>query len=311
MNYQVAICDDSDIDRQYMDGLVRKWALNRGYTVQSTLFESAENFLFHYAEKKDYDILLLDIEMGAMDGVTMAKRLRRENDFIQIIFVTGYSDYISEGYEVATLQYLMKPIKEEKFFEVLDRAAVKVTKNEKVLTFETGSEMVRVPVYQIRYVEVFGNYVTIHASDASYDRTLVMDSLEKAGFMENLEKMPNGIETYLYKDYDKDGVNISGREAQKIAIARALYKDAPFIILDEPTAALDPVAEAEIYSRFNEITGDKTAIYISHRLSSCKFCDEIIVFHEGKIVQQGMHEEFLADKKVNIMNYGMRRHSIT
>lgn len=91
-------------------------------------------------------------------------------------------------------------------------------------------------------------------------------------------------------------MEISGGEAQKIAIARALYKDAPFIILDEPTAALDPIAEAEIYSRFDEISGSKTAIYISHRLSSCKFCDETAVFHEGRIVQKGSHSELAADE---------------
>ena len=88
----------------------------------------------------------------------------------------------------------------------------------------------------------------------------------------------------------------AGGEAQKIAIARALYKDAPFIILDEPTAALDPLAEAEIYSKFDQIAGDRTAVYISHRLSSCKFCDEIAVFDHGAVVQQGGHEELLADE---------------
>lgn len=90
---------------------------------------------------------------------------------------------------------------------------------------------------------------------------------------------------------------MSGGEAQKIAIARTLYKDAPFIILDEPTAALDPIAEAEIYEKFNEIIGDKTAIYISHRLSSCKFCDEILVFDEGAVIQQGSHEALVADHR--------------
>ena len=100
----------------------------------------------------------------------------------------------------------------------------------------------------------------------------------------------------LYKDLSDDGVEISGGEAQKIAIARALYKDAPFIILDEPTAALDPITEAEIYGKFDKITGDKTAIYISHRLSSCKFCDEIAVFQDGKVIQQGSHETLVADK---------------
>ena len=90
-----------------------------------------------------------------------------------------------------------------------------------------------------------------------------------AGFGDRLARMPGGLETCLYKDFSKEGVEVSGGEAQKIAIARALYKDAPFIILDEPTAALDPIAEAEIYSKFNEIITDKTAVYISHRLSSC------------------------------------------
>ena len=133
------------------------------------------------------------------------------------------------------------------------------------------------------------------ASGVNYDRELVADCLEKAGFSDRLAGMKNGTETYLYKDYDKDGVDLSGGEAQKVAIARALYKNAPFIILDEPTAALDPVAEAEIYSKFDQIAGDKTAIYISHRLSSCKFCDEIAVFHEGAVIQQGTHAELVAD----------------
>ncbi len=135
------------------------------------------------------------------------------------------------------------------------------------------------------------------ASGMDYDEERVMDCLHKAGFAENLAKMQKGIETYLYKDYDKDGVNVSGGEAQKIAIARALYKDAPFIILDEPTAALDPVAEAQVYAGFDEIVGDKTAIYISHRLSSCKFCDEILVFDRGRIIQQGSHALLLADEQ--------------
>ena len=132
------------------------------------------------------------------------------------------------------------------------------------------------------------------AARRDYDRERAADCLRKAGFGERLASMPQGLDTYLYKDLDKEGVEVSGGEAQKIAIARALYQDAPFIILDEPTAALDPVAEAEIYSKFNDIAGDKTAIYISHRLSSCKFCDEIAVFDGGAVVQQGRHEDLLA-----------------
>ncbi|MGZ9585479.1 ABC transporter ATP-binding protein [Paenibacillus marinisediminis] len=134
------------------------------------------------------------------------------------------------------------------------------------------------------------------ASSKSYDKARVMDCLNKAGFSERLDEMKGGADTYLYKDFDDEGVEVSGGEAQKIAIARALYKDAPFIIMDEPTAALDPIAEAEIYQKFSEIVGDKTAIYISHRLSSCRFCDEIAVFEQGCIVQQGSHEQLIMDE---------------
>ncbi len=134
------------------------------------------------------------------------------------------------------------------------------------------------------------------AGGIQYDTKKVEKCLLDAGFAEGLKEFPKGLETFLYKDLEKEGIDVSGGEAQKIAIARALYKNAPFIILDEPTAALDPIAEAEIYSKFNEIVGDKTAIYISHRLSSCKFCDEITVFHEGNVVQRGSHAELAADE---------------
>ena len=134
------------------------------------------------------------------------------------------------------------------------------------------------------------------AGSVTYDEAKVRRALIDAGFGERLKTLPDGLNTQLYKDFTENGVEISGGEAQKIAIARALYKDAPFIILDEPTAALDPIAEAEIYAKFNDIAGDKTAIYISHRLSSCKFCDEIAVFHEGAIIQQGTHAELLGEE---------------
>ena len=134
------------------------------------------------------------------------------------------------------------------------------------------------------------------AASVDYDEDKVKDVLVKAGLGERLNNMPKGIQTPLYKDFDENGVEISGGEAQKIALARALYRDAPIIILDEPTAALDPIAEFEIYSKFNEIVGTKTALYISHRLSSCRFCDEIVVFHEGRIIQKGNHDELVKDE---------------
>lgn len=131
------------------------------------------------------------------------------------------------------------------------------------------------------------------AASRRYDAVRARACLTEAGLGEKLPSI--GLEDYLYKDLNERGVEISGGEAQKIAIARALYKDVPFIVLDEPTAALDPIAEAEIYARFNEIVGDKTAVYISHRLSSCRFCDDILVFDGGRIVQQGRHDTLVLD----------------
>ena len=165
MAYRVAIVDDSEPDAQFVRGLLIDWSENRQLGIQAQIFSSAESFLFRYAEDKDWDILLLDIEMGAMDGVTMAKRVRRDNEAVQIVFITGYSDYISEGYEVAALHYLMKPVNREKLLSVLDRAMEKRRQQERCLILECAGELVRIPFYEIRYLDVRQNYVTVHAKD--------------------------------------------------------------------------------------------------------------------------------------------------
>ena len=167
MTYKIAICDDSAEDRKYITALTRQWAERSGHLLELSQFVSAENFLFEYSDESSYDILLLDIEMGSMDGVELAKRLRRENEILQIVFITGYSDYISEGYEVAALHYLMKPVKEDKLLAVLDRAVERLHKAERVLTLELGGEMVRVPLHQIRYVDVRLNSATVQAKEHS------------------------------------------------------------------------------------------------------------------------------------------------
>ena len=165
MVYRVAIVDDSETDAQFVRDLLIDWSENRQLGIQAQIFSSAESFLFRYAEDKDWDILLLDIEMGAMDGVTMAKRVRRDNEAVQIVFITGYSDYISEGYEVAALHYLMKPVSREKLLMVLDRAIEKCRQQERCLILESAGELVRIPFYDIRYLDVRQNYVTVHAKD--------------------------------------------------------------------------------------------------------------------------------------------------
>lgn len=133
------------------------------------------------------------------------------------------------------------------------------------------------------------------SASIEYDEEKLWKCLNEAGIAERVKEFDKKEETVLYKTLDDEGVEISGGEAQKIAIARALYREAPFIVLDEPTAALDPISEFEIYSRFNSFAKEKTAIYISHRLSSCRFCDKIMVFDKGNIVQFGTHESLLAE----------------
>lgn len=135
------------------------------------------------------------------------------------------------------------------------------------------------------------------SAGTDYEYEKLFDALDKSNIKDRVENMENKENTYLYKDLDKAGVEISGGEAQKLALARALYKDSPIVILDEPTAALDPVAENEIYNRFNSFVHNKTAIYISHRLSSCIFCNRIAVFDKAELVQNGTHEELLENKE--------------
>ena len=135
------------------------------------------------------------------------------------------------------------------------------------------------------------------AAGQTVDESRAVACLEEAGFGDRLAKLDKKLHTYLYTDFDSEGIEISGGEEQKIALARALYKNGPFIILDEPTAALDPLAEAEVYRKFNEITEGRSTVYISHRLSSCRFCDEIAVLDHGQIVQQGTHQELVANEQ--------------
>lgn len=130
-------------------------------------------------------------------------------------------------------------------------------------------------------------------TDGDYNSEKLYDCLEKSNILDRVKRMPKAENSYLYKDIDKDGVEISGGEAQKLALSRALYKDSPIVILDEPTAALDPIAENEIYNRFNSFVDSKTAIYISHRLSSCVFCDTIAVFEKSRLVETGTHQQLL------------------
>lgn len=134
------------------------------------------------------------------------------------------------------------------------------------------------------------------AASEKVEEERVLDAMRKAGLGHRLENLPNGLDTYVGKEFEENGVNFSGGERQKLAIARAIYKDAPFVIMDEPTAALDPISECDVYESFDRLVGHKAAVYISHRLASCRFCDKILVFSEVGVVQNGSHEALVEQK---------------
>ena len=179
MEYKIAICDDEQTERQYLSSLVKEWALQKKHTVEVSAFENAEAFLFRYAEEKDYDILLLDIEMGNLDGVGLAKKIRTDNGTVQILFITAYPDFIAEGYEVSALHYLMKPVDENKLFAVLDKAAVNLGKTERYEVFTIDGEAVRIPLDSVVSVEAFSHCVVVTTTKEQYRLSETISKMEK------------------------------------------------------------------------------------------------------------------------------------
>ena len=159
-----AICDDEHIEIEHLSSLVREWAAKRDVSVRISDFESAESFLFSYEDDPSIDILLLDIQMQKMDGVDLARKIRQDNENIQIIFITGYPDFIAEGYEVSALHYLMKPVKKEKLSEVLDKAIKRLSKLPEVIMLEVESGVLRLSVDEILYIEVLDHFLGVETT---------------------------------------------------------------------------------------------------------------------------------------------------
>lgn len=162
-DYRVCICDDEERAAAYLSKLVTAWGKARAHSVRQTLYPSAEAFLFAAEAGAAADILLLDIEMPGLNGVELARRVRQGDSAVQIIFVTGYMDYIADGYDVEALHYLLKPVDAEKLYAVLDRAAERIGQRRESLLVEADGRIHRLPLHEIRWAEVQGNYTTLHA----------------------------------------------------------------------------------------------------------------------------------------------------
>ena len=182
MALSIAVCDDIETDLQYITGMVNAWAMQGRIPVSIKTFPSAEAFLFHYSENKDYDILLLDVEMGKLNGIDLAKQIRVQNSRVQIVFITGYPDFIAEGYEVSALHYLIKPVKPEKLGEVLRRAADLSQKERPYLLVSSERETIRIFLEDIYYAESQGHYMLVHTKQMQYRMRMTVSSLlEKLG----------------------------------------------------------------------------------------------------------------------------------
>ncbi len=228
---RMAIVDDRQEDSGLLSVLTAEWAEKRAIPLQKEVFPSAEAFLFRWAEKA-FDILLLDVEMDGMDGVTLAKQVRREDETVQLVFITGYSDYIAEGYEVAALHYLMKPVQKEKLFSVLDRAFAKLQRNRQVLNLEISGELFRVPLFELRYLESAKNYVTLHAKETYTVKRPLKDfegELDNRffrlgrGFIVNLERVQKVTRTEVVLD-----------SGERLPLPRNAYEPLNRAIINQP-----------------------------------------------------------------------------
>lgn len=167
MDYRISIVDDCASDAEYVTALVNCWAESAGHSVDISMYPSAEAFLFDCAEQR-FDILLLDIEMSGMNGVELAKSVRSRDETVQLIFITGFPDFIAEGYEVSALHYLMKPVSKNKLFEVLERACVNIAKSEKRLCVTFDRRTTFIPLSKLYYIEAQKQYVTVYTEDEAY-----------------------------------------------------------------------------------------------------------------------------------------------
>lgn len=160
---RIAICDDEESQRALIIKYLQEWAKLRNLIIEPISFSGAENFLFRWEEDKQFDLLILDIEMGMLSGMELAKKIREENEEIPILFITGYESYMAQGYEVSAIQYLLKPMYKDKLFVVLDKLQ-KGKKAEAKMPFQTEEGMLFLTPTEIWYVEAMGHYSILHTS---------------------------------------------------------------------------------------------------------------------------------------------------
>ena len=226
MEINIAVCDDCHQQTRYMKNLVNKWAGRKNTEVMIDMFDSAENFKSARSESAKFDILLLDIEMGGQNGVELARDLRKTDEKLLIIFITGFADYMSEGYDVSALHYLMKPVKEDKLYEVLDKALANLRKTSRTILFPKTGGDVKLKADDIMYAEVLSHTVVLYlaggASEEFSMRISDMENLLGDGFFKCHRSYLVGMK--YVRRVTKTAMLLD--DGQKIPLSRNLYDDA-------------------------------------------------------------------------------------
>ncbi len=220
---QITICDDEGIEVEYLSKLVEKWANDNGHFLRLNKFSSGESLLFNYEDNKGTDILLLDIQMKEIDGVSTAKKIRETNSQMQIVFITGVSDFMSEGYEVSALHYLLKPVKEEKLFEVLSKAVEKLGQVEKAILLKINGENIKVILKDITYIEAVDHYIYINTVLGEHKIKMSLSEIEKQldeSFIRCQRSFIVGL-THIKKTTKTSVVLTDGKE---LPISRGMFK---------------------------------------------------------------------------------------
>jgi DNA-binding LytR/AlgR family response regulator len=235
---KLIICEDEPAIAEQITGLVQGWASCRGKAVRIARFKSAEAFLFAYEDDKSVDLILLDIQMGGMDGMALARKIREDNDRVQIIFVTGISDYVAEGYDVSAAHYLLKPVKEEKLYSALDKAVARISLPKRIITIDTAEGIVLVAVDDIVYIESLDHELIIHLRKNDVSCKMPLYKMEEALSDERFVKAHRSylVNLAFVKRISRTDVILDDGTA--LPLSRRLYKDINRLLMKYVTGGM-------------------------------------------------------------------------
>lgn len=234
MAITIALCDDDREQLKYLRKIIGEWSSHKPFAVNITSYESAEQFLFDYTDNP-CSLLLLDIEMSGINGMELAGKLRSNGDMLPIIFITGYSEYMSQGYDVEALHYLLKPVEKDRLFAVLDRYSAKREHSGEIL-LETAEKVMHVSVDNIVYIEAFGRKTSVHTLDKNiFDCNMSISNFEKIdGFIRPHRSYIANLR--FVKEIEKNALTLD--DGSKIPLSRRLYKDVNKLFIEFYTKEL-------------------------------------------------------------------------